>query len=139
VGRSKSNHSMPAKKIVTQQHVAPEMLSRAIELRRKLTPAERKLWQHLRAGRLEGYHFRRQQVIEPYIVDFYCHAASLVVELDGGSHLEQAEYDRQRDEHLTARGLRVMRFYNSDVDREIETVLVTILDACRAGDVGEID
>lgn len=114
---------MTAKKLVTQQHVAPEMLGRANELHRNMTPAERRLWQHLRAGRLQGYHFRRQQVIEPYIVDFYCHAASLVVELDGGSHLEQADYDRQRDEHLMARGLRVMRFYNSDVERELETVL----------------
>jgi very-short-patch-repair endonuclease len=86
---------------------------------------------------LEGYHFRRQQVIEPYIVDFYCHAASLVVELDGGSHLEQADYDRQRDGYLMARGLRVMRFYNSDVDRELETVLATILAACREGEVGK--
>jgi very-short-patch-repair endonuclease len=124
---------MPSKKIITGQHIHPELLKRAKELRRDMTPAEAKLWQRLRAGRLEGFHFRRQQIIDGYIVDFYCHAAGLVVELDGGVHLEQMDYDRERDESLAGRGIRVLRFFNSDINNSIDTVLGTILEACRSG------
>src|SRR5512138_3976098 len=101
---------MPEKGIITQQIIHPNKLERAKEFRKDMTPAEEKLWQRLRANRLEGWHFRRQQVIEPYIVDFYCHQAGLVVEVDGSSHLDQVEYDRERDVALQERGLRVMRF-----------------------------
>jgi very-short-patch-repair endonuclease len=96
-----------------------------------MTLSEQKLWQRLRAGRLEGFHFRRQQIIDHYIIDFYCHQTGLVVELDGSSHLEQAEYDRTRDAYLKEQGLRVLRFFNSSVDRDIETVLGVILAECR--------
>ena len=128
---------MPLKNIITGQRVHPEMLRRAKEMRQNMTPAERKLWQRLRAGRLEGFHFRRQQVIDGYITDFYCHAAGLVIEVDGDVHLEQQEYDRERDKHLSARGLRVLRFYNTDVNIDIEAVLAVILEACRKGDAAE--
>jgi len=101
-------------------------------MRRNMTPAEQKLWQRLRASRLEGFHFRRQQVIDGYIVDFYCHATSLVVEVDGSVHLQQEKYDRERDEYLAGRGLRVLRFFNSDVDKDIDAVLTVILEACRS-------
>jgi very-short-patch-repair endonuclease len=90
---------MPKDQIVTRQHVHPEMQKRAIELRRNMTPSEQKLWQCLRAGRLEGFHFRRQQIIGSYIVDFYCHKSRLVIELDGRSHLDHQEYDLERDEY----------------------------------------
>lgn len=124
---------MPDKQIITGQRVHPELLKRAREMRRNMTPAEHRLWQRLRAGRLEGLHFRRQQVIDGYIVDFYCHAASLVVEVDGGVHFGQETYDRGREELLTTRGLRVLRFLNSDVDKNIDTVLAVILSACQTG------
>mgnify|MGYP001252608911 CR=1 FL=1 len=75
---------MAIKQIVTGQKVSAAKEARAKELRREMTPAEGKLWMGLRANRLEGFHFRRQQVIEPYIVDFYCHQAALVIEVDGG-------------------------------------------------------
>ncbi len=97
-----------------------------------MTPAEGKLWQYLRAGRLEGHHFRRQQVIGSYIVDFYCHQANLIVEVDGDVHLDQEEYDKERDHDLEIRGLRVIRFTNTQVNRELETVLAIILEACEA-------
>lgn len=122
---------MPNKKIITGQHITIEQFERSRELRRQMTPAENKLWQRLRAGRLEGYHFRRQQVIDRLIVDFYCHQAGLVVEVDGGVHLEQEEYDQQRDLHLQSRGLRVIHFTNTDVNHQIEVVLAAILQACQ--------
>jgi len=101
------------------------------ELRHDLTPAERILWTRLRGNRLEGYHFRRQQVIEPYIVDFYCHQASLVVEVDGAVHQDQQEYDHQRDQNLHLRGLSILRFSNTDVSHNLEGVLEAILRFCR--------
>ena len=101
-------------------------------MRHNMTPAESRLWQRLRSGRLEGIHFRRQQVIGQFIADFYCHHARLVVEVDGGIHLEQEEYDRSRDESMRAQGLKILRFNNYQVEHEIEQVLAIILDTCRA-------
>ena len=124
---------MSSKNLITGQHISPELKARAKALRREMTPAESKLWHRLRANRLESYHFRRQQIIDGYIVDFYCHAAGLVVEVDGSIHLEQEAYDQKRDDHLRERGLTVLRFYNSDVEQEIDTVLDVILYACQAG------
>lgn len=121
---------MSKKGIITGQHVHPELLKRAQEMRRQMTQAESKLWQRLRAGRLESFHFRRQQVIDRYIVDFYCHQTNLVVEVDGDVHLEQAEYDRERDLYLQSLGLMVLRFTNQDVNRNLEGVLTAILEAC---------
>jgi very-short-patch-repair endonuclease len=121
---------MPKTKIITGQHVSAGQSERARDLRRNMTPAETSLWQCLRAGRLCGYHFRRQQVIDRFIVDFYCHRAGLVVEVDGSVHEKQEEYDRERDFYLRSRGLRVMRFTNTDVNRQLETVLAAILEAC---------
>ncbi len=70
----------------------PELLRRAAELRRRMTPEERIVWQEVRGNRL-GVHFRRQHPLPPYIVDFYCHQARLVVELDGSPHRHQQGYD----------------------------------------------
>ena len=126
---------MPVQKIVTGQPVPSKLLDRAKKMRRKMTPAEAKLWGRLRAGRLERYHFRRQQVIDCYIVDFYCHQAELVVEVDGEVHLKQREYDRERDLHLQERGLKVLRFTNSEVDQHLEDVLSSILSACHTAGV----
>jgi len=122
---------MPNKNIITGQHVSAEMFERSKELRRGMTPAEARLWQRLRAGRLEGHHFRRQQVIDRFIVDFYCHRADLVVEVDGGVHLDQAEYDREREQYLCGRGLKVLRFTNTEVNNNLQAVVAIILDACQ--------
>ena len=122
---------MAQKQIVTGQSVTPEKYACAKELRREMTPAERKLWERLRAGRLEGVHFRRQQVIEPYIVDFYCHQATLVIEVDSSVHQDQQEYDRQREHDLQLLGLSIIRFSNTDVNQNLEGVLEEILQSCR--------
>jgi very-short-patch-repair endonuclease len=102
------------------------MRAAARELRLRQTPTEQRLWECLRAGRLDGLRFRRQQPIGPYIVDFYCSVAKLVVEVDGGVHAEQVEYDQERDAHLVDYGLRVMRFTNEAVLHDLEAVLTAI-------------
>ena len=103
----------------------------------EMTPAESRLWQRLRAGHLEGFHFRRQQIIGKFIVDFYCHQADLVVEVDGGVHLDQGDYDQQRDEILKLNGLTVLRVTNQDVNQNLEGVLTLILEACSKGKAKE--
>ena len=102
---------------------APEKQMLARRMRREMTSGEWYLWQRLRANRFDGLHFRRQQVIDGFIADFYCHAARLVVEVDGDVHEEQEEYDAERDSILAVRGLRVFRVTNARLDAEIETVL----------------
>src|SRR5258708_27853937 len=77
-----------SRKITSGQNVHPDKLEFAKQLRRKMTPAERRLWKALRRNALDGLHFRRQQVIEGYIADFYCDAAKLAIELDGAVHQE---------------------------------------------------
>ncbi|RCJ28503.1 restriction endonuclease [Nostoc minutum NIES-26] len=116
--------------IVIGQKLNPIKVQRAKELRRQMTPEEKILWQHLRANRLNGLHFRRQQIIDGFIADFYCHAAGLVIEVDGKIHEQQAEYDAERDKVLTRRGLRLLRIKNEEVRQEIDKVLILISQAC---------
>jgi very-short-patch-repair endonuclease len=97
---------MPVKNIIPGQKVTKEKLQRAKELRREMTPAEKLLWQELRANKL-GIHFRRQQVIAGFIVDFYCQKSALVVEVDGDIHDLQQEEDERRERVLS--GLGMMR------------------------------
>ena len=116
---------MPIKNIVTNQRVRKEKLQRAKELRRDMTPAEKALWNELRANKL-GVHFRRQQVIQGFIVDFYCHKASLVIEVDGDIHDLQREEDARREKALSELGLRVIRFRNDEVARDSSGVVERI-------------
>ena len=103
------------------------MKSRAKELRLRQTDAEQLLWRHLRNRQLNGFKFRRQQIIKPYIVDFICLESNLVVELDGGQHQTQIEYDQQRTDYLQECGYRVIRFWNNDVINKTDDVLSEIL------------
>ena len=84
-------------------------------LRANATPAERRLWRHLRAHRLAGHSFRRQEPIGPYIVDFACVKHRLVVEVDGSSQRSKHEYDEIRTRYLRSLGFRVLRFSNQRV------------------------
>src|SRR5215207_7457908 len=113
---------MPVKNIIPGQRVTKEKLQRAKELRRDMTPAEKILWQELRANKL-GVHFRRQQVIAGFIVDFYCHKAALVVEVDGDIHDLQQDEDARREMVLREMGLGIVRFQNDKVVRELSAVL----------------
>jgi very-short-patch-repair endonuclease len=92
-------------------------------MRRAPTPAEAELWKRVRDGRLGGLHFERQLVVEEFIVDFYCRTARLVVEVDGEIHESQTGRDAERDAFLTALGLRVLRFPNALVLKDIYAVL----------------
>jgi len=102
---------------------------RARQLRSALTDAERKLWLHLRRRRIDGHRFRRQAPFGPYIVDFACLSARLIVEVDGGQHTDQSASDARRTAWLESQGFRVMRFWNNEVLGDIDGVLGVIADA----------
>ena len=91
------------------------------------------MWRLLRNRRLLGYKFSRQAAIGRYIVDFLCFERKLVVELDGGQHLEQTEYDTERTRALESRGYRVIRFWNNLVLEDADAVLQAILIALNEG------
>jgi very-short-patch-repair endonuclease len=97
-----------------------------------MTDAERKLWHSLRGHRFQGLGFRRQVPLGPYIADFACHRAKLIVEVDGGQHGFEAHAarDRVRDAWLAGEGYRTLRFSNHDVLRRTESVLDTLFAAC---------
>ena len=109
---------------------APKPVSRARAMRRDDTDAEARLWNVLRDRRLGGWKWRRQVPRGPYIVDFLCVEAALVVELDGSQHAEQADYDARRTAYLNRLGLTVIRFANAAVLTNRDGVCLAILDAC---------
>ena len=104
---------------------------RARELRWNMTDGERKLWSLLRRKRLSGFRFRRQASIGPYIADFFCPKAHLIVELDGEPHSDEARMrcDAARTKWLEQNGCRVIRFWNLDVFKRPDDVVDTIHDA----------
>ncbi|RMG34993.1 MAG: DUF559 domain-containing protein [Gammaproteobacteria bacterium] len=106
---------------------SPTTRDHARAVRHNPTDAERHLWQRLRNRQLQGFKFRRQHPVGPYIVDFLCDQAKLVVELDGGQHQAQTEYDQERTRFLERKGYRVVRFWNDQVFKETEAVLEEIL------------
>jgi very-short-patch-repair endonuclease len=111
--------------IVQGQPVSPRKLAFAKQLRREMTTEERMLWDRVRRNRLNGIHFRRQQVIAGYIVDFYCDAARFAIELDGGGHA--VDDDAVRDRELSRVGVRVLRIKNRNLREDLELVLERIL------------
>jgi len=105
----------------------PELTrDRARILRRAQTDAERALWNKLRSRRCAGFKFRRQVPIGPFIADFCCLEGRLIIELDGGQHVDQTEQDAARTRYLEAEGFRVMRFWNPDVLRDVGSVVEAI-------------
>jgi very-short-patch-repair endonuclease len=117
---------------LTQHAVTPRLIGFARRLRRKQTPHEERLWALLRDRRLVGFKFRRQQPIGPFIADFVCYDAKLVVELDGSQHAEDST-DAARDAELTRRGFRVLRVWNSELSQNRDGVLEAIFAALTAG------
>ena len=97
----------------------------ARENRSGQTVAENLLWQNLRNRKLSGIKFRRQHPIADFVADFYCHESKLIIEIDGGYHsrLEQADYDKGRTYQLLDHGLKVLRFSNEEVEKDISQVL----------------
>lgn len=104
------------------------MLELARELRKNETKVEKLLWFHLRNRRFHGLKFKRQFVIEPYIVDFACISHKVIIEADGSQHLENVEYDQIRTEHLNLLGYKVLRFWNNEILKNIELVLQSIFE-----------
>jgi very-short-patch-repair endonuclease len=108
------------------KRTTPKIFGRAKQLHRNLTPAETRLWARLRSHRMKGIHFRNQHSVGTYVVDFCSPRRRLIIELDGTQHLEQEEYDFERTSFLESKGYRVIRFWNSDVIKDIEGVLRAI-------------
>ena len=99
-------------------------LERARSLRKDMTDAERKLWRCLRGGQLDGFRFRRQHPIPPYVVDFCCVEKKLIIELDGSQHGEATDAGRTR--FLESQGWRVLRFWDNDALAQTEAVVDSI-------------
>ncbi len=115
------------------QNVTAEKLRVARRLRKNMTSAEALLWKHLRNRKCGGYKFRLQQVIEGFVADFYCEAAKLAIEVDGGVHTEkkQKEIDKHRMEVFISRGINTIRFTNDAVFSDLSNVLFAIAQECR--------
>jgi very-short-patch-repair endonuclease len=105
--------------VVTEQ----ELLERARQMRRNPTEWEIRVWRHVSNSQL-GHKFRRQQVIFPYICDFFCPSKGLIVEIDGDTH--DPVYDARRDGRMAAKGFRTLRFTNADVRENLEGVVLAI-------------
>jgi len=116
--------------IVTGRHT-PEKREMARHLRREMTPAERVLWQAVRGAKL-GVHIRRQQLIDGFCADFYCHGAALVIEVDGPLHDAQHEADAAREFVFRGRGLCILRFTNDEVRDHLPNCLLRIKAAANA-------
>jgi very-short-patch-repair endonuclease len=102
----------------------------AKSLRNNSTDAEATLWYYLRAKRLNGLKFKRQQPMGKYIVDFICFEKKVIVELDGSQHLQNDTYDKKRDEWLESQGYHVMRFNNIEFFEHKEAVIEKIAETC---------
>ncbi len=101
----------------------------ARDLRQQATNAEQRLWQRLRNRQILNAKFRRQHPIPPYVVDFVCLDKKLVIEADGGQHLDQREHDEKRTAFLEARGFRVLRFWNDEILEQMDVVLGVVFRA----------
>ena len=100
---------------------------RSRELRKNLTEADQKLWHKLRNKQINAHKFRRQFILGNYIVDFICLDKRLIIELDGGQHMDNVDYDSKRDEWLKKQNFIVLRFWNNQVLNEIDSVLEVIV------------
>jgi len=115
-------------KLPFHEDASPKIFENARSLKQVMTPAEKLLWQNLRNRKIGHYKFRRQHPIAKYIVDFYCHEAKLVVEVDGKIHLvdDNPSYDQFRSGELENMGLKVIRVSNEEVLENVSSVLAKI-------------
>ena len=107
---------------------------RARTLRREMTDAERAFWRRVRDRRFGGLKFRRQVPVVPYFADFLCYEKKLIVELDGGQHVERAAYDERRTRYLETEGYKVVRFWDTDVLKNMDGVLAELVRLCGIDD-----
>jgi len=106
--------------------------NRRKELRKSLTPQEYKLWFYFKNKKF-GVKFRRQHGIGPYIVDFYCKEKNLVIEIDGIQHNKAYDYDKERENFMEILGIKTLRFWNNEIDTNIEKVLIKIREEINLG------
>ena len=113
--------------------MSEELQQRSKELRKNYTQAELALWQAIRKKQLYGYNFRRQFVIGNYIADFACLEKRLIVEVDGGQHMDDERYDLERDAWIRSQNFTVLRFWNNEVLNNLDSVLFVIADTLNNG------
>lgn len=113
------------------QKINDEKLNLAKEMRSNMTVSEKILWEKLRRNQVLNLHFRRQQILDGFIVDFYCSKARLVIEVDGEVHKNQEEYDKLREDVLIKRNLMVVRFSNNSILNDLQDVMQKILEICK--------
>ena len=111
-----------------KKHPVEGAFARARTLRQNMTEAERQIWQILRSHQVDRYKLRRQVPIGRYIADFVCHAARLIVEIDGGQHDRSSQEEASRTHFLTGQGYRVLRFWNNEVLENPDGVYKAIVD-----------
>ncbi len=107
--------------------LSPKLRQRSRDLRRDQTDVERILWRYLKARQVNGWRFRRQHPVPPYVADFACVEAKLIVEADGGQHVDSA-HDAMRDQRLKDAGWRILRFWNVDILHHMPDIIATIAD-----------
>ena len=101
-------------------------LTKRLLLRKSQTPQETVLWGKLRNNQL-SFKFRRQYSVGPYVLDFYCPSKKLAIEIDGAQHLQNKEYDTERSNYLSVFGIKVIRFWNNEINTNIEGVILKII------------
>lgn len=117
----------------------PMSLQRARALRQSMTDAERKLWRALRNRQTADLKFKRQVPLGPYIADFLCFEAQLIVEADGSQHSAQEAYDQRRTAFLEGLGYKVLRFWNYDILTNLDGVLIAVVDEARGRVIRNLD
>jgi very-short-patch-repair endonuclease len=125
--------------LIKNQRVTSKKKSRARELRQNMTEAEKIFWNSVRGRKFRNLKFRRQQIVEDFVVDFYCDALRLCVEIDGAVHNAESakKYDVERDKALKLHGLTMMRFANDEVISDVNKVLQEIGGSEAAGVLGK--
>ena len=112
-----------------------EQIEKSRQLRKNMTPQERKLWDIIKNRQFFGYRFRRQFPLSQYIVDFICREKKIIIEIDGGQHneIKNIQYDNKRTEYLISEGYKVLRFWNNDIDKNIGGVYETLKEVFEIG------
>ena len=110
-------------------------IEKSRQLRKNMTPQERKLWYIIKNRQFNGYRFRRQFPLGQYIVDFICREKKIIIEIDGGQHneIKNIQYDNERTEYLISEGYKVLRFWNNDIDKNIGGVYEKLKEAFEIG------
>ncbi|WP_332748277.1 endonuclease domain-containing protein [Hydrogenophaga sp.] len=130
--RAEAEVTYPLSRVRERVGVRADAKEKARELRGQMTEAESLLWLQLKGRRFQGFKFRRQRPLGPYILDFVCLEAGLVIEIDGGQHSGQQAYDQARTALIEAQGLTVIRFWNHEVMNETPAVLEKIWQTLQA-------